>query len=72
MDRSHLRGDALALLEVWGRFGYLLGLLIMVCAFGGFTFRPGGHWGLGREQQTWDAKALCSLVLTFVLILTTG
>jgi two-component system, sensor histidine kinase and response regulator len=62
----------LPLLEVWGRFGYLIGFFLMVCAFGGFTFRPAGHWGLGRQRQTWDAKALRSLVLTFVLILATG
>ncbi|WP_420476924.1 ATP-binding protein [Noviherbaspirillum sp. ST9] len=62
----------LALLEVWGRFGYLLGFFLMVCAFGGFTFRPGNQWGLGRQRQTWDAKALRSLVLTFVLVLGSG
>lgn len=62
----------LALLEVWGRFGYLLGFFFMVCAFGGFTFRPGNRWGVGRERQTWDAKALRSLVLTFVLVLGSG
>jgi two-component system, sensor histidine kinase and response regulator len=62
----------LSLLEVWGRFGYLLGFVLMVCAFGGLTFRPGGRWGLGRERQTWDAKALRSLILTFVVILGTG
>jgi two-component system, sensor histidine kinase and response regulator len=62
----------LPLLEVWGRFGYLLGFFLMVCAFGGFTFRPAGSWGLGRERQTWDARALRSLVLTFVLVLATG
>jgi two-component system, sensor histidine kinase and response regulator len=62
----------LPILEVWGRFGYLLGLILMVCAFGGLTFRPAGRWGVGRELQTWDAKALRSVVLTFVLILATG
>lgn len=62
----------LSLLEVWGGFGYLLGLVLMVCAFGGFTFRPAGRWGLGRAQQTWDAKALRSVLLTFVLILGAG
>ncbi len=62
----------LSLLEVWGGFGYLLGLFLMVCAFSGITFRPAGQWGLGLERQTWDAKALGSLALTFVLILATG
>jgi diguanylate cyclase (GGDEF)-like protein/PAS domain S-box-containing protein len=62
----------LPFLEVWGGLGYLLGLALMVCAFGGFTLRPGGQWKLGRERQTWDAKALRSIILTFVLILLTG
>src|SRR3954454_1000442 len=62
----------LPLLEVWGSFGYLLGLVLMVAAFGGFTFRPGGRWGFGRERQTWDAQALLSVLLTFVLIFITG
>ena len=51
----------LPLLEVWGRFGYLLGLLLMVCAFSGITFRPGGRWSLGRQRQNWDAMALRSV-----------
>jgi len=62
----------LPLLEVWGTFGYLLGLILMVFAFGGFTLRPAGRWGLGRELQTWDSQALRSVALTFVLILVTG
>ena len=62
----------LPLLEVWGRFSYLLGLLLAICAFGGFTFRTGDHWGFGRERQKWDAKAFLSLPLTFVLIIATG
>ncbi|NMF97653.2 response regulator [Aromatoleum toluolicum] len=62
----------LPLLEVWGGFAYLLGLVLMLCAFGGVTFRPAGQWRLGRERQTWDVKALRSVALTFVLILATG
>ena len=62
----------LPLLEVWGRFSYLVGLLLAVCAFGGFTFRIGDRWGFGRERQTWDLKAFLSLPLTFVLIIVTG
>jgi len=62
----------LSLLEGWGRFGYIIGLILMVAAFGGITFRPGGRWGLGRERQTWDTKALFSVVLTFLLIISTG
>jgi len=47
----------LPLLEVWGRFSYIVGLALAFCAFGGFTFRVGERWGFGRERQTWDAKA---------------
>ena len=62
----------LPLLEVWGRFSYLVGFLLAVCAFGGFTFRMGDRWGFGRERQTWDLKAFLSLPLTFVLIIASG
>jgi two-component system sensor histidine kinase/response regulator len=62
----------LPLLEVWGRFSYIVGLVLAICAFGGFTFRIGKQWGFGRERQTWDAKAFLSLPLTFVLIIATG
>jgi PAS domain S-box-containing protein len=62
----------LPLLEVWGRVGYLVGFVLMLCAFGGFTLRPHGHWGLGRERQNWDSKALISVTLTFVAIIATG
>ena len=62
----------LPLLEVWSRFSYLVGLVLAICAFGGFTFRIGDQWGFGRERQTWDAKAFLSLPLTFVLIIATG
>ncbi|TGM60182.1 PAS domain-containing protein [Leptospira adleri] len=62
----------LPLLEVWGNFGYFFGLILMVSAFGGFTFRPGGKFGFGRERQSWDTQAFLSIPLTFVLIFITG
>src|SRR5262245_2131324 len=62
----------LPLLEVWGRFAYIVGLFLALCAFGGFTFRIGEHWGFGRARQTWNAKAFLSVPLTFVLIIATG
>lgn len=62
----------LPLLEVWGRFGYLIGFALMLAAYGGFTFRPGGRWGFGRERQAWDSQALLSVIVTFVSILITG
>src|SRR5690242_5124796 len=62
----------LPLLEVWGRFAYVIGLALAVAAFGGFTFRPGGRWGIGRERQAWDGRAVISISITFVAIVLTG
>ena len=62
----------LPLLEVWGRLGYWLGFVLMLLAFGRFTLRPGGRWGLGRERQTWNARAFSSIPLTFIPIIVTG
>ncbi len=62
----------LPLLEVWGSFGYIVGLVLMFLSFGGLTLRPKGKWGLGREKQTWDLQALLSIPLTFSLIFITG
>jgi two-component system, sensor histidine kinase and response regulator len=62
----------LPVLEVWGRFAFVVGLFLAICAFGGFTFRIGEHWGFGRARQGWDTKAFLSVPLTFVLIITTG
>ena len=62
----------LPVLEVWGRFSYLVGLLVAICAFCGFTFRLGEHWGFGRARQGWDTKAFLSIPLTCVLVIATG
>ncbi|HEX6278137.1 MAG TPA: response regulator [Polyangiaceae bacterium] len=62
----------LPVLEVWGLASYVLGLVLAVLAFGGFTLRTGGSWRLGRERQSWDAQAFLSMPLTFVLILGSG
>lgn len=62
----------LPLLEVWGRFGYILGLVLTVLAFGGFSFRSGSKWGLVRELPVWDSKSFFAIPITFLLILTTG
>src|SRR5215475_9674518 len=62
----------LPLLEVWGRFAYIIGLFLAVCAFGGFTFRVGERWRFGRARQTWNTRAFLSVPLTFVLIIATG
>ena len=50
----------------------LVGLFVAICAFGGFTFRIGDHWGFGRARQRWDTKAFLSMPLTCVLIIATG
>src|SRR6476660_3462191 len=62
----------LPVLEVWGRFSYVVGLFLAVCAFTGFTFRIGDHWGFGRARQRWDTKAFLSVPLTCVLIIASG
>lgn len=62
----------LDLLEVWGRFAFLVGSLLALAAFSGLTFRPGGGWGLGRERLAWDAEAVLSIPVTFVAIIVTG
>ena len=62
----------LPVLEVWGRFSYVVGLFLAICAFCGFTFRIGEHWGFGRARQRWDTKAFLSVPLTCVLIIATG
>jgi signal transduction histidine kinase/DNA-binding NarL/FixJ family response regulator len=60
------------LMEVWGRFAYMLGFGLMIAAYGGFTFRPAGRWGVGRESQAWDSKAFLAIGLTAVLIPISG
>ena len=62
----------LPLLEVLGRFSYIVGLFLAFCAFGGFTFRIGEHWGFGRARQTWNVHAFLSVPLTFALIIASG
>src|SRR6476646_10311990 len=62
----------LPLLEVWGRFAYIVGLFLAICAFGGFTFRIGERWGFGRERFSWNTKAFLAVPLTFVLVIVSG
>src|SRR5262245_61780978 len=66
------RAIPMPLLEVWGRFSFIVGLVLAVCAFGGFTFRIGEQWGFGRARQTWNTKAFLSLPLTAVLLIASG
>jgi len=60
------------LLGVWGRLSFFLGLVLALCAFGGLTFRLRGGWGLGRETQAWDARAVLSMPITFLLVTLSG
>ncbi|NRR28954.1 response regulator [Oxalobacteraceae bacterium] len=65
-------GIPLSMLEVWGGFAYLLGLLLMASAFAGVTGARGGHWGLGRLRQSWDQRALLSMAITFAAVFISG
>jgi two-component system sensor histidine kinase/response regulator len=69
---SFFGGLPLPLLETWGRLAYAVGAALAILAFGGFTLRPGGRWGLGRERQAWDANAILSIPVTFSLIVLSG
>ena len=62
----------LNMLQVWGGLGYLVGLVLMVAAYAGLTVRPNGRWGLGQTRQSWDSKAMLSMVITFAAIFVTG
>jgi signal transduction histidine kinase/CheY-like chemotaxis protein len=65
-------GLPLTLLEVWGRTAFLFGLALALFAFGGFTFRRGRAWRLGRERQRWNATALLCIPVTFLLVTISG
>jgi PAS domain S-box-containing protein len=67
-----VRASPMPLLEVWGRFSYVVGLLLSICAFGGFTLRIGDRWGFGRARQTWNTRAFLSMPLTAVLVIASG
>ena len=64
-------GIPLSVLEVWGRFAYIVGLFLAFLRSA--VSRSGsGSIGVSAARQTWDAKAFLSLPLTFVLIIATG
>lgn len=62
----------LPILEVWGRFSFLLGSMIAIFAFTGFTFRNGKHFRISREVWTWNLKSFYFFLITFVSIFVTG
>ncbi|GMV83591.1 MAG: hypothetical protein AMXMBFR7_47750 [Planctomycetota bacterium] len=65
-------GLPLPFLEVWGRFSFLVGSVLAIFAYCGFTFRQGSRWGWGRERQAWNTPAFLSMPLTFILIIGSG
>ncbi|TGL48880.1 sensor histidine kinase [Leptospira kemamanensis] len=62
----------LPILEVWGRFAFLLGSLVAIFANTGFTFRNGKQFRISREVWTWNLKSFYFFLITFVLIFVTG
>jgi signal transduction histidine kinase/ActR/RegA family two-component response regulator len=52
----------LDLLELWGRISYLLGFVLMLCAYG----------SLARMRQSWNGKALAGALITFTSIFIGG
>lgn len=62
----------LSLMEIWGSFAFIIGLVLMILAYGGFTLRTGDNWSFGRESQAWDEKSLIAMGISFVTIFITG
>ncbi|XDD47679.1 sensor histidine kinase [Leptospira sp. WS39.C2] len=62
----------LPILEVWGRFAFLLGSLIAIFAYTGFTFRNGKQFRISREVWNWNLKSFYFFLITFVSIFITG
>ena len=54
---SVFAASPLGLLEVWGRFGYLLGFALMLCAYGGFVLGTDGRWGQGRMRPSGNGRS---------------
>jgi signal transduction histidine kinase/CheY-like chemotaxis protein len=69
---AFVAGLGVPVLETWGWAAYGAGLVLALAAYGGFTFRVDGRWGLGRERLAWDTKALLSIPVTFLLVVATG
>jgi len=59
-------------LEAWGRVAYVVGIALLILAYGGFTFMPAGRWGFGRERQVWGAAAFKAMAATAILIIGSG
>jgi len=68
----HLQTVPISTLHVWGQFAFIIGIILMICAYSGFTPQPGGKWGFGWQRSTWDSTAFYSILITFVLIISAG
>lgn len=62
----------LPILETWGSFGFIVGFVLMLSAFTGFSLKLESGFGIRREVQFWNTQALLSIPFTFVLIFITG
>lgn len=62
----------LPFLEIWGRIAFIFGFVLMIAAFGGFTFRLGADWGIGREKHEWGTKSYLAIAVTAFLISASG
>lgn len=62
----------LPILETWGDSGFIVGFVLMLSAFSGFSLKIEGGFGIRREAQFWNTQALLSIPFTFVLIFITG
>ncbi|PJZ46044.1 HAMP domain-containing sensor histidine kinase [Leptospira brenneri] len=62
----------LPILEVWGRFAFLLGSILSIFAFTGFTFRNGKLFRISREVWNWNLTSFYWFLITFVFIFLTG
>jgi len=67
-----LQSVPISTLDVWGQLAFIIGVILMVCAYSGFTPQPGGKWGFGWQRSTWDSTAFYSILITFIFIITAG
>ncbi|MCP4117871.1 MAG: hypothetical protein GY737_21215 [Desulfobacteraceae bacterium] len=65
-------GIPLPFMEILGPVGFVLGLLLAIAAFGGFTFYVNGRWCVAREYYRPDNRFIVSIALTIVLMLGGG
>lgn len=69
---TELQSIPTSTLDIWGQAAFIVGVCFMFCAYSGFTPRPGGKWGFGWQRSTWDSTAFYSVLITFVLVISSG